>query len=126
MMKYLHSLIRLTSLCLLCATLCAADTPAPLLNLPGTDGDSEKINYATLPVLKGGHAVVCPYDEQWKFQLHNYLLHHDGKYWCMWSHGPEVEDMPTQHVRYATSDDGLHWSAPLPLTGPPAEGRAYI
>ena len=28
----------------------------------------------------------------------------------MWSHGPIVEDHPTQHVRYATSDDGLHWS----------------
>ncbi len=98
----------------------------PLLNLPGTDGDASKIDYAALPVLKGTHAVVCPYDEKWQFQLHNYLLHHDGKFWCMWSSGPAVEDLPTQHVRYATSDDGLTWSTPKMLTGMPAEGRAYI
>ncbi len=98
----------------------------PLLVLPGTDGDPARIDYAKLPLLHGTHAVVCPYDEQWMLQLHNYLLHHDGKFWCMWSHGPVVEDVPTQHVNFATSDDGLHWSAPKSITGPPAEGRAYI
>lgn len=103
----------------------AADLP-PMLALPGIDGDPDKIDYAKLPLLKGTHAVVCPFDEQWKFQLHNYLLHHDGKFWCMWSAGPEVEDLPTQHVRFATSTDGLQWSAPQSLTGPPAEGRAFI
>ncbi len=110
---------------LIASPLLAADLP-PMLNLPGTGGDASKIDYAALPLLKGEHAVVCPFDEQWKFQLHNYLLHHDGKFWCMWSAGPVVEDYPTQHVRYATSDDGLHWSAPKNLTGMPAEGRAYI
>src|SRR6186713_767755 len=117
-------------LCLLLAFVCggvlAADSPAPMLNLPGTDGDPEKIDYAGLPLLRGTHAVVCPANETWKFQLHNYLLHHDGKFWCMWSCGPEVEDLPTQHVRYATSDDGLKWSEPKMLSGPPAEGRAFI
>src|SRR5215210_3164317 len=78
----------------------AASLPS-MLSLPGSGEDPERIVYANLPVLKGTHAVVCPLDEQWKFQLHNYLLHHDGKYWCMWSHGPVVEDEPTQHVRYS-------------------------
>src|SRR4051812_4070498 len=110
LMKSLRPLIHLTSLGILCAHLTAADTSSPALKLSGAGDDSEKIDYAALPVLKGEHAVVCPYDEQWKFQLHNYLLYHDGKFWCMWSHGPEVEDMPTQHVRYATSDNGLQWS----------------
>lgn len=104
----------------------AVDVLPPMLNLPGTDGDVEKIDYAKLPVLKGTHAVVCPFDEQWKFQLHNYLLHHDGRFWSMWSAGPEVEDLPTQHVRYATSGDGLKWSAPKMLSGAPEEGRAFI
>jgi hypothetical protein len=117
-------------ICLLLAFVCrgvlAADSPAPMLNLPGTDGDPEKIDYAGLPLLRGTHAVVCPANEQWKFQLHNYLLHHDGKYWCMWSYGPVVEDMPTQYVAYATSDDGLKWSEPKSISGPPVEGRAYI
>ena len=103
-----------------------SEEPPPMLDLPGTGGDPARIDYAALPLLKGEHAVVCPYDEAWKFQLHNYLLHHDGKFWCMWSAGPVVEDLPTQHVRYATSDDGLHWSAPKNLSGMPAEGRAFI
>jgi hypothetical protein len=104
----------------------AADALPPLLNLPGSGGDPAAIDYAKLPVLKGRHAVVCAPDPEWKFQLHNYLLHHAGQYWCIWSHGPVVEDVPTQHVRYATSADGLTWSESKPLTGPPAEGRAYI
>ena len=120
---------RLASLLLLClgaSSSFAEKALPPMLNLPGMGGDPDKIDYAALPVLKGTHAVVCPFDETWKFQLHNYLLHHDGKFWCMWSAGPDVEDFPTQHVRYATSDDGLHWSAPKNLSGMPAEGRAYI
>lgn len=104
----------------------AAESWPPLLNLPGAGDDSTALDFASLPVLKGKHAVVCALEEQWKFQLHNYLVYRDGRFWCMWSHGPVVEDVPTQHVRYATSEDGLHWSASKPLTGPPAEGRAYI
>ncbi|KAF0176746.1 MAG: putative cycloinulo-oligosaccharide fructanotransferase [Limisphaerales bacterium] len=118
------------ALFLICSALLLAPTRAaelpPMLNLPDTGGDVAKIDFAKLPVLKGQHAVVCPYEEAWKFQLHNYLLHHEGKFWCMWSAGPVVEDVPTQHVRYATSADGLSWSAPKNLTGMPAEGRAYI
>ncbi len=107
--------------------LAAADVVSkPLLMLPGTDGDPGRIDHTSLPVLQGTAAIVCPFDEQWKLQLHNYLLHHDGKFWCMWSHGPVVEDVPTQHVSYATSEDGLKWSAPKSITGPPAAGRAYI
>jgi hypothetical protein len=118
-------LLRFAALCSLRAASFAAALP-PMLDLPGSGADAEKIDYAALPLLKGTHAVVCPFDETWKFQLHNYLLHHDGKFWCMWSAGPMVEDYPTQHVRYATSDDGLKWSAPKNLTEMPAEGRAYI
>jgi hypothetical protein len=117
-------------LVLLCANAWARAEDAkplpPMLNLPGTEGDESKIDYNTLPILQGTRAVICAPDPQRKFQLHNYLLHHDGKFWCMWSHGPVVEDVPTQEVRYATSEDGLKWSEPEMLTGPPAEGRAYI
>jgi hypothetical protein len=97
-----------------------------MLRIQGMDDDPTRIGDQPLPVLRGDHAVVCPFDPQWKFQLHNYLLYRDGLFWCMWSAGPEVEDLPTQHVRYATSPDGLRWSEPQSLTGPPAEGRAYI
>lgn len=97
-----------------------------LLDLPGSGTDTAMIDYAKLPVLKVEHAVVSAPDPAWGFRLHNYLLHHDGKYWCMWSHGPVVEDVPTQHVRYATSEDGLKWSAAKVLIPAPKEPYAYI
>jgi len=44
----------------------------------------------------------------------------------MWSHGPAIEDRPTQHVRYSTSLDGLKWSEPKEIVGPsPREGFRY-
>jgi hypothetical protein len=99
--------------------------PAVLLRLDGMETDPAKIDYAKLPVVKGKHAVISPMDPQWKFQLHNYLIHHEGRFWCMWSHGP-AEDEPPQHIRFATSMDGLKWSEPMVLAGPPKEGYAYI
>lgn len=57
-------------------------------------------------------------DGEWKFRLHSYLQYFDGKYWCMWSHGPKIEDLPTQHVRYATSPDGVNWSKPKEVVSP--------
>jgi hypothetical protein len=111
----------------------AADPPQPakdadfaLLDLPDGGTDPEKIAYDKLPTLPVAHAVVSEGTEEWKFRLHSYLLRHDGKFWCMWSHGPVVEDVPTQHVRYSTSDDGLKWSEPKVLIPAPKEPYAYI
>ncbi len=103
----------------------APDSPV-LLDLPGSGIEPAKIDYSRLPVLPTQHAVVSAPDAAWGFRLHNYLLHHDGKYWCMWSHGPAVEDLPTQHVRYATSADGLKWSEAKVLIPAPKEPYAYI
>lgn len=72
------------------------------------------------------HTVVSAGAGDWKFRLHSDLARHGGKFWCMWSHGPEVEDLPTLHARYASSDDGLKWSEPKVLTTPPEEPYAYI
>ncbi|MBL9094340.1 MAG: exo-alpha-sialidase [Planctomycetaceae bacterium] len=107
--------------------LCAAEPyPVPALVLDGVLVDPATLDYSQLPVIRGEHAIVSAGDEAWKFRLHNYLIHHDGKYWCMWSHGPIVEDYPTQHVRYSVSDDGLRWSEPRMLTDMPTAGYAYI
>ncbi len=100
--------------------------PAIVLKLNGTLTDPTLIDYDTLPKLAGEHAVVCPVTDELKFQLHDYLIHHDGKYWCLFSHGPIVEDWPTQFVSYATSDDGLKWSAAKPVMPAPAAPYAYI
>ncbi len=84
------------------------------------------LDYEALPELPGEHGIVCPADSDLKFQLHNYLVHHDGRYWCMWSQGPPVEDEPSQQIRYATSEDGLRWSQAQVLVRPVREGYAYI
>lgn len=97
-----------------------------LLDLPGAGTDPVKIAYDKLPVVPVTHAVVSEGGGEWKFRLHSYLVRHGGKFWCMWSHGPEVEDLPTQHVQYATSDDGLKWSEPKVLIPEPKEPYAYI
>lgn len=103
-----------------------AQEPAVVLKLDGKPTDPATIDFEALPKLTGEHAVVCPTTDELKFQLHDYLIHHDGKYWCLFSHGPEVEDLPTQFVSYATSDDGLNWSQPKHVTPRPEAPYAYI
>jgi hypothetical protein len=97
-----------------------------MLDLPGSGTDPTKIDFAALPVVRGRHAVVSAGDANWQFRLHNYLAHHDGRFWCFWSHGPVIEDKATQHLRYATSRDGLTWTHAKVLAGPPREGFGYI
>ncbi len=118
----------------------AADAgPAPLLILPGSGTDAERIDYDRLPRIEGVRAVVSPaaihpagedlqkFDlHNLQFQLHNYLVFHGGRFWCIWSHGPPIEDEPTQQVRYATSKDGLNWSEPKSVTGRPDAPYAFI
>ncbi|MDZ4286593.1 MAG: sialidase family protein [Prosthecobacter sp.] len=107
--------------------LAAAEPLPPMLDLPGTGQNPELIDYAALPVLEGKHAVVTSGDPAWKFRLHNYLAFHEGRYWCLWSHGPVIEDNPTQHVRYATSADGLTWSEAREVMPPSSQpGFRYI
>lgn len=85
-------------------------TSGLMLDLPGTGTDPTAINYGALPVLSGVHSVVTQGDPTWQFRLHNYMTYYEDKFWMMWSHGPSIEDKPTQHVRYATSTDGVTWS----------------
>jgi hypothetical protein len=100
-----------------------ADNPGSelMLNLQGTGSDPELIDYDTLPVLKGAHTVVSKGDSVWHYRLHSYLVHFAGRFWCMWSHGPIVEDKPTQHIRYSTSEDGIEWTEPQILIGSPEQ-----
>jgi hypothetical protein len=50
---------------------------------------------------------------------HNYLIHHDGRFWAMWSDGPSIEDKVGQVVKYSVSEDGVSWSEPDFLTNYP-------
>ncbi len=126
-------------LCLILALPAANADPAPILNLPNSGTDPTAIDFDALPKISGEHAVINPVHRspgigpgdklemnKMRLQLHNYLAYHDGKFWCIWSDGPKIEDWPTQEIKYATSADGLNWSEAKSVTGTPEEPYAYI
>jgi len=130
------------------AALHAADVPhhtraSPvMLSGPWLPENPHHLDFASLPKVPSEHAVVSdvrdgrsaetvakpnslpPLLKHSGCNLHNYLTHHDGQLWAMWSDGPGIEDQVGQRVKYATSPDGLTWSTPqfmtpvLPGSGP--------
>ena len=85
--------------------------------------DPHQIDFDNLPRIPVQHAVVSDARERKGVNQHNYLIHHDGRFWAMWSDGPEIEDRVGQVVKYATSSDGLNWDEPKFLTPyPPGSG----
>ncbi len=111
----------------------------PILDLPGSGTDPAAIRYAGLPKLSGKLAVINPVSlgphartpdkidiEDLRLNLHNYLMHHEGKFWCIWSDGPKIEDWPTQEIKYSTSRDGLTWGPARSVTGTPEKPFAFI
>lgn len=102
-------------------------TSSLMLDLPDWKSNTVSVNTASLPELNGQHAIVSRGDDTWHYRLHSYLEYFDNRYWCLWSHGPIVEDKPTQHIRFSTSSNGVDWSAPEVLVGPSSqEGFRHI
>lgn len=116
---------RLCAICILIVGVAiGSDLPHPVNN-PGSPTmltgawaptDHHKIDFNALPRLDVKHVVVSDVHAQNAVNQHNYLLHHAGRFWLMWSDGPKVEDHGGQVVKFATSEDGLKWSAPQMLT----------
>ncbi|QEG02231.1 Arylsulfatase [Stieleria maiorica] len=120
-------------------------TSPHMLDLVTSGSAPSQIDFANLPHLPSQHAVISDVRDRagtWVHQ-HAYLTHFDDKYWAMWSDGPGVpkrgltpqrhrnvvpgHDRPDTRVSYATSEDGLHWSEPADLSGPPRrEGFGWI
>src|SRR5215207_9706133 len=112
---------------------CAGD-PGVMLSGAWVPADTHQIDFHALPRVPSEHVVisdvrakeVSPGTDVRKrggVNQHNYLAHHDGQFWAMWSDGPGVEDRVGQRVKYATSPDGLKWSEPRFLTPvPPNSG----
>jgi len=92
-----------------------------MLDLPITGGDPGRIDFTTMPILRGDHAIISHGNAPWPFRNHNYLAWFDGRYWAMWSHGLRQEDYPEQHVQYSTSVDGLTWTEAKLIVGPSIE-----
>lgn len=72
--------------------------------------DPHQIDFHALPRILSQHAIVNDAQPSDGVNQHNYLVHHMGKFWVMWSDGPGVEDRVGQRVSFATSTDGLNWS----------------
>lgn len=113
--------------------------PLPILDLPGSGTDPAAIDYGALPKLSGKLAVINAVSLgpeartpdkidmlDLRLNLHNYLIHHEGRFWCLWSDGPKVEDWPTQEIKYAASEDGFLWTPAQSVTGTPDEPFAFI
>ena len=78
--------------------------------------DPHKLDFNLLPKITSQHSVVSDVRQSNGVNQHNYLIHYHGKFWIMWSDGPGVEDRVGQRVAYATSSDGVDWSAPKYIT----------
>ncbi len=86
--------------------------------------DPRQIKFHDLRAVPSQHALVSDVRPTNGVNQHNYLVHHGGKFWIMWSDGPGVEDQVGQRVSFATSNDGLAWSEARYLTPePPDSGK---
>ncbi len=81
--------------------------------------DPQQIVFSELPRVASRHSVVNDVRPSNGVNQHNYLIHHAGRFWAMWSDGPGIEDRVGQRVKFATSRDGLAWSESSDLTPPP-------
>jgi hypothetical protein len=105
--------------------------------------NTHDIDFFNLPKVPSIHSVVDDVRYAWgrKTQQHNYLVHYGGYFWAMWSDGPGVSrsddpiahrniipghDQPGQLVSYSKSKDGINWSEPRDLAGPPDDGFGWI
>ena len=90
-----------------------------MLHADWVPDDPHTIDFDRLPRVKSQHVIVSDVKPTNGVNQHNYLIHHNGQFWAMWSDGPGVEDRVGQRVKYATSADGLSWSTPQFMTPEP-------
>ena len=107
--------------------------------------DPHQIDYLKLPRVAAEHAIISDVRDEAGTRVHQhaYLAHYDGRFWAMWSDGPggpvagvtpekhrnvvPRHDLAGTRNSYSTSKDGLIWSKPADLTGPPrVEGHGWI
>lgn len=119
-----------------------ASNPLSPLMLAGdwVPASTHDIDFANLPRIPSQHVIVSDARPVEGVNQHNYMIHHDGQFWIMWSDGPGIEDRVGQRVKFARSPDGLTWSEPRYMTPEPphsgpdsphyntrtAEGYRYI
>ncbi|MFH1744498.1 MAG: alpha/beta fold hydrolase [bacterium] len=60
------------------------------------------------------------------FNMHPYIAYFDGRFWAMWSCNRIRDLQAGQHVRYATSTDGVNWTTPEPIMLREDDGMRYF
>ncbi len=108
-----------------------------MLDLPGTGTDADQIEFSELLRVPSRHTIISDVRSFGGNRVHQhaYLTHYGGRYWAMWSDGPGLpkpqvtpeqhrnvvpgHDQPGTRVSYAVSADGVSWSEPSDLSGPP-------
>ena len=129
----MKSLLHFALSALLCGPIIAAE-PSIMLAGPWVPENTHDIDFAALPKVPSEHVIISDVrakandptkldKKSGGVNQHNYLVHHDGRFWAMWSDGPGIEDRVGQRVKFATSANGLKWSTPQYLTPiPPNSG----
>ena len=116
-----------------------------MLRLPDAGTDPSAVDFEALPRVPCRRAAIDDVRDRggrWVNQ-HAYLARFRDRYWAMWSDGPGVprdgvspedhrnvvpgHDQAGTRVSFATSEDGVQWSEPGDLSGPPRiEGFGWI
>ncbi len=82
------------------------------------DLDVSNPDFAKLPrVASTIHTIFRAVENDAGFNMHPYIAYFAGRFWAMWSSNRVRDLQAGQHVRYATSADGIHWSAAGMITG---------
>ena len=69
-----------------------------MLSGPWLPENPHQLDFQALPKLPSEHAVISDVSAKKGVNQHNYLAHHDGQFWVMWSDGPGIEDRVGQRV----------------------------
>lgn len=82
-----------------------------MLDVPGFDGAAKPQEFSKLPKVQGELVTVYrAVEHEAGFNMHPYIAHFDGRFWAMWSSNRIRDLQAGQHIRYATSKDGIQWS----------------
>ncbi|MBK9168228.1 MAG: alpha/beta fold hydrolase [Bryobacterales bacterium] len=87
------------------------DGPADFTALP-------RLPAATIRIYRGVEAVTG-------FNMHPYIAWFEGRFWAIWSSNRIRDLQPGQYVRYATSEDGVHWSESAPIQESEPDFRSF-
>lgn len=79
----------------------ASAQPSIMLAGPWVSENTHDIDFAALPKVRSEHVIISDVrakagdpakldKKSGGVNQHNYLVHHDGRFWAMWSDGPGI------------------------------------